>query len=382
MSTNELRISGSRAQRIILCPGSAQAEAQFPADESTPWTEKGQRIHKWLERAVITGDCSPGAPLGDDPEEYELANQMLTDLLAVLELHGGIETPDAEIPLLALGWSGTADLLAVAKDGSYNLVDYKSGSRPVPHPRENPQMQIYAGIMADQGLIPLDAPVYAHIVTPHGTYTAVYARELLEEIIAKAPQWAAAARAENAPRIPHPDACEYCRARGTDACRESTQAIEVTQAAVTVIQPPERTIATLPSEVLADIMDKAHLLSPIIEEVETEMKKRLAADQYAFAGRYRLKSGGSTTTIVDTQGALDAIEAAGVPRQTIMVGIKISKKDVVEAHRMATGITKKACETLVDNAIAPYIVKTPKAKSLERIKVAAIAGEVNNEAAA
>lgn len=371
---NKLEIRCSKAERIIACPGSALAESKCPKDPGNEFTRRGKAIHEWLERAIKTGDVSPGAPLSDDPEEYENANSMLSKVNDILAAHGGVckdpitGTPmiECEFHLDAAGWTGTPDLVVLAADDTWSIFDYKTGWAEVPHPSENKQLYLYSALLREMDIIPANAPIHAHIITPRAAFSAEYSVELLTNITIEAKKAAELARKPDAERRPSVSACQYCRARCSESCPESLKTADNLKQATEVIKPPSMSIQNLPADVLCNIKDQADLLADVVEQVEAEMKRRLNEDAFAFQGRYRLKPGREITQITDTDAAITALNQAGISRSTILEGMTISPKAVADAYKLQAGLTSKKSREIVDTALMPYAEKKQASPSLCR----------------
>lgn len=373
---NKLQIRASSAERIILCPGSALAESKCPKDPGNEYTERGTRIHQFLARALTTGDVSPGSPLSDDASEFEDANTMLNHLNDLLAKHGGMARNDAgapvveaEIKLFGCGWTGHCDAVIMCGDGSTVLLDWKSGNTPVAPADANHQLYIYSAMLRDMGIIPETAELIAAIVTPRGCFSATYSPLMLANITIDAKKAAELAMKPDAPRWLHPDACQYCRAKATQACPESLKTAETLKQATEVIKSPDVSISTLPADVLASILDKASLLDDIVEACRKEAKARLESDAFSVPG-YRLKPGREMTQIADTETAVNAVKVAGIDEYSIWQGLTISPKAVADAYKLKAGLTAKAARQVVDQALQPFTTVKKAAPSLVREKKA------------
>lgn len=160
----KLYFSPSSIERVFECPGSAREITKYP-DQPNSFKHAGTLAHSLFAMALDTGDQSIVndvlAPHGMDVKKFEEAklnvlaavgqvNKVLDrDFMAVIEL-------EHQVDLSSLGFWLKADrpnehsfdfgVVFANKDNTYDLVilDYKSGSTPVPHPSVNRQLKTYA----------------------------------------------------------------------------------------------------------------------------------------------------------------------------------------------------------------------------------------------
>lgn len=210
--------SASGLERLVLCPGSWQAECLCPKEAESEAAKQGTRLH----RAMELNDLS----LCEDDVEKEACEwcRSAEDEL-VSRVFDGFRVSDFAEPgfsgavhrekrLWAEDWSfsGQADVVYVF--GSKVLVlDYKFGRREVTEPARNMQLAALAVLVGYE--VDVDC-VYAGVLQPfvsRGKPALVrYTREDLSrarDFIAKA---LSAAYADAPPLVPGEKQCMYCRA--------------------------------------------------------------------------------------------------------------------------------------------------------------------------
>ena len=234
MSTLTPRASG--LERVMLCPGSLQAEAPMPFEPGNQHTERGKRLHDGMALAFRIGLNPAMAKLEPLWEEGHrngalgFHTAVMDDLEQIAQAHAAALTilPDGaafavETPL-DLGFMGLAsakpDLIARA-NGQLTVIDWKFGKGSVTDPGSNAQLKAYgAGAYAiDRAAGAEPSAVNLAIIQP-GTWKV---DEALREATLNGDQLRDAAKAiklavkaaqqPGAPRTPSPEACRYCKAR-------------------------------------------------------------------------------------------------------------------------------------------------------------------------
>jgi hypothetical protein len=228
----------------------------------------GTAVHKHIEHMIsdlvafgsvaqsTTKECTDTL----DERGINIADFCLQEVTATVEAHGGftdeIEVytelplewrgkPDADGNVLAL--TGHPDLVIVCADGTVHVWDWKCGFAAVKVATENPQLMCYAVLLSqDQAFtdaIEEAGGLTVHLISVGNEWgdvvtSAHYAVDALGKALDYLGSIAEATRDKDAPRTPHPDACRYCRARGTSRCPESVAAIEAVGAGVEKITDP------------------------------------------------------------------------------------------------------------------------------------------------
>lgn len=206
------RLSASRTERFMACPGSVRLENQMPYDPPGEAAAIGTAIHELSERILNGHEI-------DDPDvnpEHLAMAQEYADFINNL-----VEKPrkklievnvDAGLKSLHPSLGGTAD--AVLVDGDHLIIcDLKTGRVPV-EAKDNKQLLTYALGVMRQFNAPASIQCTMHIFQPragHSKWTVsgvdliTHGHELKKA--------AELALSPDAPTIPSPDACKYCKAK-------------------------------------------------------------------------------------------------------------------------------------------------------------------------
>ena len=206
------RLSASRAERFMTCPGSVRLENQMPYEPAGEAAAIGTHIHELSEK-LLRGEELDSPDL--DPEHVAMANEYAAFVNALVEKPRKklIEVNvDAGLKSLHQSLGGTAD--AVLVDGNHlHVIDLKTG-RVLVEAENNKQLLTYALGVMRQFNAPSDITCTMHIFQPragHSKWTVSGA-----DLIAHGHDLKAAAElalSPNAPTNPSPDACKYCRAK-------------------------------------------------------------------------------------------------------------------------------------------------------------------------
>ena len=150
-------IAPSGAHRWMNCLGSAKMEARYP-DVSNPFAEEGTNAHRLLEKCVINGwsaDTYAGKEImREDGLCYIPSEEMIENIQWCLdyinETSKGLQTEDItaetryNLPFIHPELSGTCDVTIRQTLGELVIVDLKYGRGIEVHPKQNPQLMIYA----------------------------------------------------------------------------------------------------------------------------------------------------------------------------------------------------------------------------------------------
>jgi len=256
------RLRASEAQRIALCPGSARASYGLP-DSTSEYAARGNRIHAYLAAAFSGADCPSLAE-----EEQDTANRLMQRIEPYLPMTPRQIFVEQELRVDDFPWTGHADLLIIGADAEALLVDWKSGWGEQEEPVANAQLRVYA--VLDWKLhFDKITRLRATIANPRGVMEPVaYRPSDLYDAENELLLIHQAAMKANAPRVPSPDACKYCRAFGTATCPETCKSIE----AVMDVDPD---LPALPAATLADMGRLAKLAEKRIDQVKDEIRFRL-----------------------------------------------------------------------------------------------------------
>ena len=140
-------MGGSTSEQRINCPGSYQLEAKMPKKPPTEHTERGSMLHSGTELVLVQDpqnikDCEPlldeleGQDLGYDGQQItrELINTKLRPALEawfdVKQRYGFVDwfiEERVSLEAVIKGAFGTADIIAIDKDGRLHVLDWKFG---------------------------------------------------------------------------------------------------------------------------------------------------------------------------------------------------------------------------------------------------------------
>ena len=205
------RLSASRTDRFMQCPGSYRLESLMPYEPAGEAAAIGTAIHE-LSEIILTGK---EIPAGTDPDHLSMAQSYANFVNALVENPRKklIEVNlDEGLKSLHPALGGTAD--AVLVDGDHLIIcDLKTGRVPV-DAQDNKQLLTYALGAMRQLKAPSSITCTMHIFQPRvghskwtvsGNYLNLHGRRLQSA--------AELALTSDAPTHPSPDACRYCKAK-------------------------------------------------------------------------------------------------------------------------------------------------------------------------
>ena len=256
------RLSASRTDRFMQCPGSYRLESLMPYEPAGEAAAIGTAIHELSEIILSNGQV----PAGTDPDHIAMA-QAYADFVNTL-----VENPrkklievnlDEGLKSLHPALGGTAD--AVLVDGDHlHVVDLKTG-RVAVDATDNKQLLTYALGAMRQFKAPERITCTMHIFQPrvgHSKWT-VTGQELVEHG-QRLKASAELALTSDAPTSPSPDACRYCKAKTIcPSMREKVQ-----EAARSDFMPD--------TTVTPEMLDDAALVAAWAEMVQAAAKEQLA----------------------------------------------------------------------------------------------------------
>ena len=257
------RLSASRTDRFMQCPGSYRLESLMPYEPAGEAAAIGTAIHE-LSEIILSGK---EIPVGTDPDHLSMA-QGYANFVNTL-----VENPrkklievnlDEGLQSLHPALGGTAD--AVLVDGDHlHIVDLKTG-RVAVDATDNKQLLTYALGAMRQFKAPSSIQCTMHIFQPRvghskwtvsGNYLELHGRRLLEA--------AELALTSDAPTNPSPDACRYCKAKTIcPSMREKVQ--EVARSDFL----PDTTVTP-------EMLDNAALVAAWADAVQSAAKEQLTS---------------------------------------------------------------------------------------------------------
>ena len=206
------RLSASRMDRVMSCPGSYRLESKMPYEPAGEAAAIGTAIHELSEK-LLRGEAVNAIDYPDDHlnmalEYVEFINRLVeTPRKRMIEVN-----VDAGLKSLHQALGGTADAVLVEGD-HLHVVDLKTG-RVLVEAEDNKQMLTYAlGVMRMLNA-PASIQCTMHIFQPragHSKWT-VSGVDLIthgHELLAAANL----ALTDNAPTNPTTSNCRYCKAK-------------------------------------------------------------------------------------------------------------------------------------------------------------------------
>lgn len=276
------RLSASRTERFMECPGSVLLENQMPYEPAGEAAERGTRIHELGERLLRGEEPADILRSGADGDELAMA-QNYADFVNTL-----CDNPrkklievnvDEGLKSLHPSLGGTADAI-LAEGNTLHVVDLKTGRIPV-DAKENKQMLTYALGAMRQFNAPSTIEVKVHIYQPmtgHSSWETTGERLIQhgEELKAAADL----ALSGNAPTIPGTEQCRWCRAKTICPSLREKAAEAARQDFA-----PDMTITP-------EMLETAHLVQSWSEAV-IEAAKQQVSNDIEIPG-WRLRSGRKT----------------------------------------------------------------------------------------
>lgn len=345
--------SASGFERLMLCPGSWQAEKGMP-DTPSAISERGNRIHEWL-----AGDETH---LSDD--EQAIADACLLDRSAIT---GPISTSDIEkierrywltgtVPYAEL-LSGKADYILYRNNEAF-IIDYKTGYADVIEAERNPQLMALA-VIIDQNFGPLDKITVAIVQPPHRPSVAVYDRQALKVATSVIIQALEHANDPKAKRIPGEKQCKYCKAKLV--CDAAWKQAESTTLTATI----EGAIYKLDSVELGRRMTLLKFAVKLAEDYEAEVKRRLK-DGVEVPG-WHLGKPKMRETIKDLGLLFQRLQARFEIRPAVFAGAcTITKKALREMFKANSVLKGKQLDQEIETALDGLTESKPCEASLEQ----------------
>ena len=314
------RLSASRTDRFMSCPGSYRLESLMPYEPAGEAAAIGTAIHELSE--IILSNVQ--VPAGTDPDHIAMA-QSYADFVNTL-----VENPrkklievnlDSGLKSLHPALGGTAD--AVLVDGDHlHVVDLKTG-RVAVDATDNKQLLTYALGAMRQFKAPSHITCTMHIFQPrvgHSKWT-VTGQDLVDhgERLKAAAELALTA---DAPTSPSPDACRYCKAK--TICPSMREKV---QTAARSDFMPDMTVTP-------DMLDDAALVAAWAEMVQAAAKTQIA-DGKTIQG-WTMRAGRKTkfwkdeALVMQAFKDVDAVWELKSPSAVLKLGVEVSEDLVGE----------------------------------------------------
>lgn len=325
------RLSASRAERFMTCPGSVRLENQMPYEPPGEAAAIGTHIHELSEK-LLRGEELDSPDL--DPDHIAMAQEYAAFVNTLVEnpRKRMIEVNvDAGLKSLHQALGGTAD--AVLVDGNHlHVIDLKTG-RVLVEAENNKQLMTYALGVMRQFNAPVDITCTMHIFQPragHSKWT-VSGADLVNhghDLV----HAANLALSPDAPTNPSPDACKYCKAK--TICPSMRQKV----------QDNARKEFAPDTKITPDMLDLAHLAADWSDAVITAAKKQLT-DGETISG-WNLKPGRKTRFWKSEELAAAALKdhpkAFSLKSPAAIADLKIEvSEDLIGVKQAAASLAKE-----------------------------------------
>jgi hypothetical protein len=256
------RLSASRTDRFMQCPGSYRLESLMPYEPAGEAAAIGTAIHE-LSEIILSGK---EVPAGTDSDHVAMA-QGYADFVNTL-----VENPrkklievnlDEGLKSLHPALGGTADAILV--DGNHlHVIDLKTG-RVAVDATDNKQLLTYALGAMRQLKAPNTIECTMHIFQPRVGHSKWTVSGLRLELHGRRLQSAAElALTDDAPTRPSVDACRYCKAK--TICPSMREKVQET--ARSDFKPD--------TTVTPEMLDNAALVTAWADAVQSAAKEQLA----------------------------------------------------------------------------------------------------------
>ena len=328
------RLSASRTDRFMQCPGSYRLESLMPYEPAGEAAAIGTAIHE-LSELILSGK---EVPAGTDPDHVAMA-QGYADFVNTL-----VENPrkklievnlDEGLKSLHPALGGTADAIFV--DGNHlHVIDLKTG-RVAVEAEDNKQLLTYALGAMRQLKAPSTIECTMHIFQPRvghskwtvsGNYLNLHGKRLVEA--------AELALSGDAPTNPSPDACRYCKAK--TICPSMREKVQET--ARSDFKPD--------TTVTPEMLDDAALVAAWADAVQSAAKAQITEGK-AITG-WTMRAGRKTKFWKDEKLVMEAFKdnlkvwELKSPSAVLKLGVEVSEDLVGEKVAAPSLVKEKAKE--------------------------------------
>jgi CRISPR/Cas system-associated exonuclease Cas4 (RecB family) len=342
-------MSGSGFAGYAACPGKFQLELTCPPDEGNAYTEMGNRIHEYLAGEFIS--------LSDD--EQAIADKCLEqykEITTTVGLDQPTTTSLEKRLWYGTKWSGAIDRIDFSADGRTALiVDWKTGRNPVGQASGNLQARAYAVLVAKN--CPTITKIFVAIIQPMAAPYSIteYDEAALRDADDELALIVTRAEDPNAPRVPSPDACKYCRAKSI--CPEAQG--EVKQLAEVASSP----VPALSNDQIADFLEKSAVVEAFIDSLKSEAKKRLQ-DGQKITG-YKLMPGRISRSIDDP---MVAFERLGLDPDQFLTACKVSIPSIEKVFASTRQLKAKEAKAEVESLLGDCVQTKTSESIMTRTK--------------
>ena len=364
----------SSMERKFYCPGSHALEKLVTEETVSEAAQAGTRIHAYakilIDNIAATEEEQFNAlPADADEEEVKIARKIQEFVANEMELHGWTADMLRTEQRIAyrdmsgeLFW-GTSDLVVIddGEDMLY-IYDWKTGYRKVEEAMNNFQGASYslAGMQTfnkSRCRVVFFNPVIKQITdNVFDDWNEIF--EVINGIIVKC-------KDANAPRVPGPIQCLYCKAAGVGICPEF-MAWKNAQVSVCVIQDKILPINEWPDDYLSKALVQCRMLDAFKTKVEDEMKARIKANGECAGWKIKETSGGREPK--DVNGIFAAVKDKFSPEEFMsfcsLSIARLQKAYAAKAKEDGDVKTQKDGSSLFDNLVAAYIKEKPSRQNL------------------
>ena len=332
------RLSASRAERFMTCPGSVRLEAQMPPEPAGEAAALGTMLHELSEK-ILRGEEIDNPDL--DPDHLQMA-QSYADYVNGISANPRkklIEVNvDAGLKSLHQALGGTAD--AVIVDGDHlHVIDAKFG-RVLVEAKDNKQLLTYALGVMRQFNAPASIQCTMHIFQPragHSKWTVSGIDLITHGLELK--KAADLALSPDAPTNPSPDACKYCKAK--TICPSMRQKV----------QDNARKEFATDTAITPEMLELAHLAADWSDAVITAAKKQLT-DGATISG-WNLRPGRKTrfwkSEALAAAALKDHPEAFSLKSPSAIADLKIEvSEDLIGVKQAAASLAKEKAQKAQD----------------------------------
>lgn len=365
------KIHCSTLERRYLCPGSYNAEDGLP-DKDSPEAAIGRKIHKALagmNKYLFIQDYIDKLIADHElnSEQEKIFRIFFSHVEKIKNRHGGIEVSYAEELHENDNLTGTADLIFKAGDGTWHIIDYKTGYGEVEPADRN--KQLFGYVVLFQEIYKYER-IYGHILSygnegedriteaEFGPSEIEAAKSFIMDIVKDC--------IENKPdvRVSSKTACQYCRACGNpERCQESL---------VLPVNVPMYANALTPAVAAqcAEIYDRCAAAEVAINSFKEWARGILETQPDALPG-LQLKPGQLRREITDAQKAFELGMAAGIWTDaseflravTVKISViqdmaKEAKKGVIKVTQIKDYVNEMFCTVIQTKKTASKLVRT------------------------
>ena len=340
MSTHAI-LSPSSAVRWMSCPGSVELSKGYE-DQSSTAANEGTLLHA-ISAECLESSRTP-ADFPDIDDEQRRAIQTYLDLVRdIVKSTGGELAVEQRLSIEFITGEkdahGTADAVIVSDD-ELIIVDAKFGRGVEVTAERNEQLLMYAAAAYEYwSLLYRFTQIRLVICQPrlNASPEWVCGIDELDEFTARATEAAQATHAADAPLVPSPKACQWCRAKGNcPAIREQLYA------------DFEDVVPETADDLdLARVMTKAGMIESWVKAVRAEVERRLLAGESVTG--YKLVQGKrGNRAWADPVIAEDVLKTQMRIRHDLMYEYSLISPTTVEKLAKAGEIGPRQWTTLKD----------------------------------